>query len=89
MHFEHLAFVLDLLPSEEPSRESFENAQSVLGQTMRIFEMFAMESGLPPDMVEHFIDRTRRRMRRIESLPSSPSKERDKKGRVKERRSLS
>lgn len=64
MHFEHLAFALDLLPSEDPSRESFENAQSILGQTMRILEMFITESGLPPDMVEYFIDRTRRRMRR-------------------------
>ena len=64
MHFEHLAFALDLLPSEDPSRESFENAQSILGQTMRILEMFIKESGLPPDMVEYFIDRTRRRMRR-------------------------
>jgi len=64
MHFEHLAFALDLLPGEDPSRESFENAQSILGQTMRILEMFITESGLPPDMVEYFIDRTRRRMRR-------------------------
>ena len=89
MHFEHLAFALDLLPSEDPSRQSFENAQSILGQTMRILEMFIMESGLPPDMVEYFIERTRRRMRLIKFLPSSPSKEKDKKGRVKERRSLS
>jgi len=89
MHFERLTTVLDLLPSEDPSRESFENAQSILGQTMRILEMFVRESGLPPDMVDHFIDRTRRRMRWIEYLPSSPSKEKDKKGRVKERRSLS
>ena len=64
LHFEHLAFALDLLPSEDPSRESFENAQSILGQTMRILEMFITESDLPPDMVEYFIDRTRRRMRR-------------------------
>jgi hypothetical protein len=64
MHFEHLAFALDLLPSEDPSRESFENAQSILGQTMRILEMFITESGLPPDMVKYFIGRTRRRMRR-------------------------
>lgn len=89
IHFEHLATALDLLPSEDPSRESFENAQSILGQTMRILEMFVRESGLPPDMVDHFIDRTRRRMRWIEYLPSSPSKEKDKKGRVKEKRSPS
>jgi len=64
MHFEHLAFALDLLPSEDPSRESFENAQSILGQTMRILEMFITESGLPPNIIKYFIDRTRRRMRR-------------------------
>lgn len=64
MHFEHLAFALDLLPSEDPSRESFENAQSILNQTIRIFEIFVTECGLPPDMVEYFIDRTRRRMRK-------------------------
>jgi hypothetical protein len=64
MNFEHLAFALDLLPSEDPSRESFENAQSILGQTMRIFEMFVTECGLPPDMVEYFVERTRRRMRK-------------------------
>lgn len=64
MHFERLASTLDLPPDEEPDRERFEHAQQVLYRSMRIFEMFAMESGLPPNMVEHLIDRVRRRMKR-------------------------
>lgn len=64
MHFDRLASVLDLPPDEEPSRKYFEEAQHVLHRSMRMLEMFAMQSGLPPDMVEHFIDRMRHRGRR-------------------------
>jgi hypothetical protein len=61
MNFDRLASVLDLPPNEEPSREHFEHAQQVLYRAIPMLEKFAIESGLPHDMVEHFIGRIRHR----------------------------
>ena len=65
MHFDRLASVLDLPPDEEPNREHFDKAQQALYRSMRMLEMFARESGLPPELVEQMIYRIRRRMKKM------------------------
>jgi len=64
MYFDRLARVLDLPPDEEPNREHFEEARHILSRSMQIFETLAIESGLPPDEVEHSIYRVWQRIRR-------------------------
>ena len=49
---------------EEPARERIEEAQQIFYRYMQTLERFAMESGLPRDMVEHFVSRIRRRIKR-------------------------
>ncbi len=65
LHFDRLASVLDLPPNEEPNRERIEEAQHVLYRSMQMLEMFATESGIPPDKVEQLIYRIRRRMKKM------------------------
>lgn len=55
---------MGLPPNEEPNRKQFERAQRALYRSMRTFEIFAMESGVAPSMVEHFTDLVRRGRRK-------------------------
>ncbi len=60
MHFGRLASVLDLPPDEEPTRKHFDEAQHALYRSIRTLEMFAMESGLSPNIVENLTHRIKR-----------------------------
>jgi len=64
MHFDRLAFVLDLPPHEEPNRECIEKAKQALYSSVGMLEMLAMEAGLPSEKIEQLIHRLRRRIKK-------------------------
>ena len=62
MLYERLSTILDSGEGEKMNRGRMEEARHMLHRMDRTIQMFAMESGMPPDMIEHLMERRRRRI---------------------------
>ena len=62
MFYDRLASVLELPEGEKMSRARIDEARHMMRRMERTIQMFAMESGMPPDMFEHMMERRHRRV---------------------------
>ena len=57
MYYDKLSSVLELPEDKKPTRMQFEEAQMLLRRIERTMHMFLMESGMPPRMIEDFMNK--------------------------------
>lgn len=65
MLFDRLATMFDLAEGEKVSRSKFNEAQDLLRRLERTVHVLMIDSGLPPDIVEDFMEKRLRRERRL------------------------
>ncbi len=59
--FSRLGAALEPPAGKEPTRASLEEARELFRRAARLVQMLGMESGMPPGMMEEFVDRLLRR----------------------------